>query len=239
MLLFVLCICWANILFAQTKAFSTEELEFHWSLAESFFLQKDYYRSISELNRLKFYYHQRSLALDKFLAKNYYLIRDYNKLIKLGNKQIAQNKNIEILGLTSLAYLQLNNLNNAQFYWKTAKIKDNFYTSKNIELLDPEKALLLSIVPGLGFAYSKNYILAFASFLLNTSLIYYTIEAWEAEQYAISYLTFFFEYQFYLGGMRGAKEQAEKYNQEILTKEKKIFIRLFEKKFGVNNESKF
>jgi hypothetical protein len=212
------------------------ELSSYWALANSYFEKKDYYRSVSELYRLKFYYDQDSYFLENLLAKNYYSMKDYPKLISLADKKTGDKKDSEALGLISLAYLQSGNIENAKSYWELAGIEEEFYKPEGQNLLNPEKAFWLSLFPGAGFAYTRNYGMAIASFLLNSVFFYGIIKTFEQEQYATSYLLFFFEYQFYLGGMRAAREQAKVYNQEISEKEQKLFIQLFEKKFGVTSE---
>lgn len=215
--------------YSLAKDSKNAQIQSHWRLANSFYQQNQYYRSISELYRLKFYYGQHNLDIDGLLAKNYYWVKDYSKLISLSNRVEKQ----EIIALSALALLQVGDLQNAKNYWETAKINEEFYTPP-MSLLNPQQAFWLSLFPGAGFFYTKNYSKAIGSFLLNSIFFYGIIRAFAQEQYATSYLLFFFEYQFYTGGMRAAKEQAEIYNQEVLQKERKIFIQLYEKKFGAH-----
>ena len=229
--------CLVNNIFSQTTINTDNfkyQLKLHWSFAKHFYEKKQYYRSITELYRLKFYYGQNnSLAINNLLAKNYYLSKDYQKLFSLANTNLLQTDR-ELFGLTSLAYLQLEDLQNAKNYWNIVDLQAEFYTPKEQKLLNSQKAFWLSVFPGAGFIYTKNYGKAFASLLLNSIFFYGIITSYEQEQFVTSYLLFFFEYQFYTGGMKAARETAEKHNQEILQKDKKFFIQLYEKKFGIH-----
>ena len=231
-LIFIFIIFFTTSLLAteqpQFRIFSGEEIFAHWKLANSFFAKKEYYRSITELYRLKFYYQQESVNVNNLLAKNYYLIKDYDKLFALADKQIVGGDK-EILELGALAYLQLGNVKNAETYWELSGQNQDFFFLDNQDLFNPQIAFWLSSFPGLGFVYTKDYNLALASFLLNFTFIYGIISALDKQEYTSAYLLFFFQYQFYLGGMRAAKEKALEKNQETIKKERKLFIDLFRK----------
>ena len=220
-----------KITFAQDS-----QIEEHYKLSLYFFENKDYYRSVSELYRLKFYYKIDEIRLDTLLAKNYYVQKEYTKLEKLSEKYLLKETNeanTTLFILTALSYLKNDSLIKAKKLWEKGEPEKNFWQSENLELLNPEKAFWLSLFPGLGFAYTNDYKSAVLAFLLNGSFIYLTVETFNKKQYATSFLLFFFEYQFYLGGMRAAAESAINYNEKIINEDKKLFIKIYETKFGI------
>ena len=56
------------------------------------------------------------------------------------------------------------------------------------------------------------------------------LDAWKNEQPDNFILFFFFEYNFYLGGMRGSREKAIEHNQDLIRKQKDAFILRYEEK---------
>lgn len=219
----------------QTRSFALEDANLNYELAVYFFESEEYYRSITEIYRLKYYYNQEDYRLDVLLAKNFYLNQNYFNLNKLGNSYLDKNNSSfsTIIALNSLYLLKNNLFLEAEKKWIASNLKESFWKKPEHDYLNPEKAFWLNLVPGLGFVYTKNYTTALVAFVLNSSFIYFLVDSYQQERYTSSFLFFFFEYQFYLGGMRAARQNAENYNNEFISKDRKLYIRIFEKKFGL------
>ena len=218
--------------FLSLSLAAEEELD----LAYEFYDNKDYYRSISEIYRLKFYHQIENTSIDSLLAKNCYLLEDFSCLENVGksylrktpSKKTAQDKT-NILSLVSLAYLRQNKTTEAEIYWQAAE-QEEIFQPETTDFLHPQKAFWLSLFPGAGFIYTQNYATAITAFLLNTTFAYLMLDAWKNEQPANFILFFFFEYNFYLGGMRGSREKAIEHNQDLIRKQKDAFILRYEEK---------
>ena len=206
-------------------------------LAYEFYDNKDYYRSISEIYRLKFYHQIENPTIDNLLVKNCYLLEDFSCLENVGksylkkkfSKKIMAEK-ISILSLVSLAYLHQDKIEKAKIYWVAANQEEKWNFVSEKDLLDYQKAFWLSLFPGAGFIYTENYGTAITAFLLNTTFAYLMLDAWKNEQPANFILFFFFEYNFYLGGMRGSREKAIEHNQDLIRKQKDALILRYEEK---------
>ncbi len=205
-------------------------------LAYSFYYEKYYYRSISEIYRLKFYHQIKNPAVDNLLAKNCYFLKDFFCLENLGQiylkkpsskKKMAEK--ISILSLVSLAYLRQDKSEKAKIYWAASQEEKWDFVSEK-DLLKTQKAFWLSLFPGAGFIYTGNYGTAITAFLLNAAFSYLMLNALENGQTASFTLFFFFEYNFYLGNMRGSREKAKKYNQNLIREQRDAFILRYEKK---------
>ena len=226
-------------------------------LAYEFYDNKDYYRSISEIYRLKFYHQIENTSIDSLLVKNCYFLEDFSCLENVGKsylkktaakktpakktaakktaakktaaKKTAQDKT-NILSLVSLAYLRQNKTTEAEIYWQAAE-QEEIFQPETTDFLHPQKAFWLSLFPGAGFVYTQNYGTAITAFLLNATFTYLMLDSWQNGQAVNFTLFFFFEYNFYLGGMRGSREKAIEYNQNLIREKRDAFIFRYEKRF--------
>ena len=59
-------------------------------LAYEFYDNKDYYRSISEIYRLKFYHQIENTSIDSLLVKNCYFLEDFSCLENVGKSYLKK-----------------------------------------------------------------------------------------------------------------------------------------------------
>ena len=190
-----------------------------------------------EIYRLKFYHQIENTSIDSLLVKNCYFLEDFSCLENVGksylkktpSKKTAQDKT-NILSLVSLAYLRQNKTTEAEIYWQAAE-QEEIFQPETTDFLHPQKAFWLSLFPGAGFVYTQNYGTAITAFLLNATFTYLMLDSWQNGQAVNFTLFFFFEYNFYLGGMRGSREKAIEYNQNLIREKRDAFIFRYEKRF--------
>jgi tetratricopeptide (TPR) repeat protein len=80
---------------------------------------------------------------------------------------------------------------------------------------DPTTAGALSVVPGLGHAYSERYKDGVVAFLLNGLFIWATYEAFHEDQEVLGAILGFVELGFYSGTIYSAVNSAHKYNRKL------------------------
>jgi tetratricopeptide (TPR) repeat protein len=121
----------------------------------------------------------------------------------------------------TLAWIEKNNFDSAQWYYQNSFLNPNlvaidsiFNVAKKARFYAPQKAKILSaILPGLGQVYVKNYKNAVNSFVINAGLLSLSV-------YATLNYTWFegcvlilpWWQKYYLGGLRRAALLAEKHN---------------------------
>ena len=86
------------------------------------------------------------------------------------------------------------------------------------------KAGLLSIIPGLGYAYTGHKQTAISAFIINGMLAYATYNSIKKENYGMGILTGVFNLSFYISNIYGASKAAKRYNE----KQKKNIINKLE-----------
>jgi TolA-binding protein len=80
---------------------------------------------------------------------------------------------------------------------------------------DPTTAGVLSVVPGLGHAYTERYKDGLVAFLLNGLFIWATIEAFQEDQDVLGAILGFVELGFYSGTIYSAVNSAHKHNRKL------------------------
>lgn len=99
--------------------------------------------------------------------------------------------------------------------------------AQNLELLSevelqkkksPRLARFISIVPGLGYAYTNQKQNALTAFIINTLLSYATYTSIKSKNYGVAGLMGTFAVSFYGGNILGAGNSAKKYNQKLKRK---------------------
>lgn len=78
----------------------------------------------------------------------------------------------------------------------------------------PGLAGVLSIIPGLGYAYSGHKGTAISAFLINGLLAYATYTSFKNENYGLGILTGVFNLSFYIGNIYGGVKSAKRYNEQ-------------------------
>lgn len=118
--------------------------------------------------------------------------------------------------LAKSSFQKMNNTSQSQEFLKIIELKDN------INYKNPNTALFLSILPGMGYYYTGNKQTALSSFLVNGLLAYATTSNIKNENVGMALLTGIFNISFYISNMQGAYKSAKKYNlkQENLLKQK-------------------
>ncbi|MBU2511848.1 hypothetical protein KJ966_10930 [bacterium] len=191
--------------------------------------EKDYYRSISEILKLKFENENYDRILDLYLLKNYYQLNNHYQLQLTAEKLLKERKSLqhrpyqnEIKRLLSISFLQSGKEDMGKATWDECCLGDGvnlFPMSVNIpDQIDPERARLFSsIIPGSGFLLSGSYSKAVVSFLLNSAFIYGCYQYASKDQPGIAGLLLFFEIGWYVGGRNASYEAAINYNRMLIT----------------------
>ncbi len=216
---------------------AANQRDFHYPV--KLYLQKDYYRSITETLRLKFKYPGESAKhqLDVFLLKSYYHLKDFTQVEKTAN-EIFQNPlylsnrsaNRETSVFLTLSLLEVGREKEAEEVWHQFAGESPTgplpWTSEITGRVDPEKAEFCSgIVPGLGLMLSGEYTKAAVSFLLNFVFIVGSYQYFMQKQFGISGLLLFFEIGWYSGGKKASREAAVEYNRRIARQYRKNWAR--------------
>lgn len=87
---------------------------------------------------------------------------------------------------------------------------------KSIKKKDKNSVLAgsLSIIPGLGYAYTGHTQTAITAFLLNSLIGYATYSNFKNHNYGMGILTGVFNLSFYFGNIYGASKSAKRYNEQ-------------------------
>ncbi|RYU90264.1 membrane protein insertion efficiency factor YidD [Mucilaginibacter terrigena] len=96
-------------------------------------------------------------------------------------------------------------------------------TESNLRLIEkaqllkyksPAKASLLSIIPGLGYAYTGHPQTAISSFILNGVFAYATYSSIQKKNYGLASLTGLFSLSFYIANIYGSGQSAKRHNDQ-------------------------
>jgi putative component of membrane protein insertase Oxa1/YidC/SpoIIIJ protein YidD len=96
--------------------------------------------------------------------------------------------------------------------------------AKFIHYKSPSKASLLSLIPGLGYAYTGHTQTAISSFLLNGVFAYATYNSLKNKNYGLASLTGLFSVSFYIANIYGSAQSAKRHNEQ---KRKAVINNLF------------
>ncbi len=197
---------------------------------------QDYYRSISEILKLKFEKEDYNQELDLYLLKNYYQLNNQYQLQRSAEKLLKEKHDLknwshdkETKQLLSLSFLKSGKEDLAKATWDKCCLDDGFAPfpmSANIPgQVDPDRAKLFStIVPGSGLLLSGSYSKAAVSFLLNSIFIYGCFHYASQDQPGIAGLLLFFEMGWYFGGRNAAHEAAVNYNETLILRHQQQWI---------------
>jgi hypothetical protein len=204
----------------------------------SLFNSGQYYRSISEIKRLEFYFPQKSQRhqLHLLLQKNYYKLGQHQKVQEVAKDIFLQNREqpltkekITAAKILTFSLLKSGAEDKAQLVWEervSLKKDDNFPLSSNLEnRLNPDLAKTYSyVLPGAGLLYAGSYGKATVSFLLNSLFLIGINQNIHSGHLGIATLLFFFEWGWYFGGARAAEEEVDNYNQKLSESKRQQWI---------------
>ncbi len=219
----------------SVKAGSTSN---QFNYPEKLFNSRQFYRSISEIRKLEFYFPQESerYKLHLLLLKNYYHLSDFNKVDQTAREIFSHNPEQPYTSLKqdsakilTFSLLKRGEEVRARQVWEqlvTKKEDLDFPMSHKIgDQVDPEKAKLYSyILPGSGLIMTDSYGKASVSFLLNALFLVGINNSLEKEQTGIASLLIFFEWSWYFGGARAAEEAAINHNQNRIQEARNEWI---------------
>jgi putative component of membrane protein insertase Oxa1/YidC/SpoIIIJ protein YidD len=162
------------------------------------------------------------------IARSYMALGNYAKAHSFVNS-IPKDLTIES-SLRDEARIILSTLYAKQFDWSLASqvLKDVQSTSiyaknaeDNLSLINqqlqfqykkPWKAGVLSVIPGLGYMYSNNYMSGFSALAINSLLGYATYSCFKSGNDGLGILTGIISMGFYFGNIKGAKEGVNRFN---------------------------
>lgn len=138
---------------------------------------------------------------------------------------ILQINKLKILDLVALNFINLDDYENAKLtleLLKSNELNKNLAESKiqliekSIKKKDKNSVLAgsLSIIPGLGYAYTGHTQTAITAFLLNSLIGYATYSNFKNHNYGMGILTGVFNLSFYFGNIYGASKSAKRYNEQ-------------------------
>ncbi|MDR1631945.1 MAG: membrane protein insertion efficiency factor YidD [Dysgonamonadaceae bacterium] len=165
------------------------------------------------------------------IAKIYYNIDNYEQSLTILNKKPfrnEENKQRSIV-LQGIIATQNSDYGKAKLLFTEASSygMSSLISGKNQRIIEeishqkpkkPVVAKLLSIVPGGGYIYTKNYKNAITALLINAALGYATYSCIDRENYGMAVLTGIFSLSFYTGNIMGAGNSAVRYNQHIVNR---------------------
>lgn len=137
----------------------------------------------------------------------------------------------KLLLLNGLLYAKKYDWQNAKLQYKSLGDFESFKQVSDINLKLSEKANelkyksstvagILSIIPGVGYAYTGHKQTALTALLVNGLLTYATYSNIKNENYGMGILTGVFNLSFYIGNIYGSTKSAHRYNE----KQKKSII---------------
>lgn len=141
----------------------------------------------------------------------------------------------KILMLNGLIYANKYDWQNSMNAYQLLSEFDSYKQVSNINFHIAEKgtqiknksatlAGALSIIPGLGYAYTGHKQTALTAFLVNGLISYATYNNFKNQNYGMGALTGVFNLSFYIGNIYGASKSAKRYNH----KQKKSIINKLE-----------
>lgn len=131
----------------------------------------------------------------------------------------------KIILLNGLLYANKYDWQNSMQSYKSLSEFDSYEQVSTINFQLSEKAIriknkspsfagALSIIPGLGYAYTGHKQTAISALLVNGLLAYATYTNFKNENYGMGILTGVFNLSFYIGNIYGATKSAKRYNEQ-------------------------
>jgi len=131
----------------------------------------------------------------------------------------------KIILLNGLLYANKYDWQNSMLSYKSLSVFDSYKQISNTNFQLSEKAIrlenkspplagALSIIPGLGYAYTGHKQTAISALLVNGLLAYATYTNFKNENYGMGILTGVFNLSFYIGNIYGATKSAKRFNEQ-------------------------
>lgn len=131
----------------------------------------------------------------------------------------------KIILLNGLLYASKYDWQNSMQSYKSLSLFDSYEQLSAANFMLSEKAILLknkspslagalSIMPGLGYAYTGHKQTAISALLVNGLLAYATYTNLKNENYGMAILTGVFNLSFYIGNIYGASKSANRFNEQ-------------------------
>lgn len=217
-----------------------EKIQFYTcSLSPQLFINKLIcYQGLGQTENAIFDYEVRFPATVKTAPRVKFEMSDI--LLSVGNIDMAQTLIEEISDTISSVLLQKHawqgvlsayreKWDEADKYFRllTTQAPDSLRDRENLRMIEEaltfkkKKAWLatsLSIVPGLGYIYTKRPKSALTAFVMNSLLGYAVYTSIKRENYGVAALLGIFNLSFYIGNISGSKRSASQYNQRKLQK---------------------
>ncbi|MCP4296304.1 MAG: hypothetical protein GY786_11905 [Proteobacteria bacterium] len=227
-----------GIFFIYTISVKADLTSNQFNYPKKLFISGHYYRSISEIRKLEFYFPQESerYQLHLLLLKNYYHLSDVKKvdqtareIFSLNPEQPHTSLKKDSAKILTFSLLKRGEEVKARQVWEQLVMKKEDLSfpmsGQREDQADPEKAKLYSyILPGSGLIMTGSYGKASVSFLLNALFLAGISNSLENKQTGIASLLFFFEWSWYFGGARAAEEAAINYNQNRIQEARNEWI---------------
>ena len=193
------------------------------------FREGDYYRALSEFDRL-LAFNPKNSDLSVMAAGAAYLTNNPNYLEGLSRaKNISSSTKTVVNKLISVHYLKVGGFDLAKKHWVLTGEQQESFFAPAPPIYDPDSAAWRStVIPGWGLFHTGEYAKGVGSFLLNAIFIGLTIDSYQRDNHGASLLFAFFEWQWYKGGISAARESAEKANRTSLNNQQKDWIRTIE-----------
>ena len=227
----VFSIAFLLVVFVQTVVFSAEtdpSLEtIRYPI--QLYLQKDYYRTISEILKLEFTYpdQEQIKNLRPYLVKSYFHMNEFEKVLLLTEETLREKElyrdsiSTEIASLATIVLLKQGKDYEAKKLWEreiSGEPDLSFPLNTQVpDQINPDRARLYSsLLPGSGLLFSKEYGRATVSFFLNGLFIAGCYHYARKKQWGVAGLLFFFEIGWYKGGINAAEEGAINFNNRLI-----------------------
>ncbi len=131
----------------------------------------------------------------------------------------------KIILLNGLIYANKYDWQNSMYSYQSLSEYDSYRQISNVNFQLAEKAIrlknkspslagTLSIIPGLGYAYTGHKQTAITAFLVNGLIAYATYTNLKNENYGMGILTGVFNLSFYFGNIYGASKSAKRFNEQ-------------------------
>ncbi len=158
-----------------------------------------------------------------------YKLQNFDKALQLNSVALKKCNDKfckpKIILLTGLLYANKYDWQNSMDSYQSLSKFDSYQqiSNANFQILEkairiknksPSLAGTLSIIPGLGYAYTGHKQTAITAFLVNGLIAYATYTNFKNENYGMGILTGVFNLSFYFGNVYGAAKSAKRYNEQ-------------------------
>ena len=158
-----------------------------------------------------------------------YKLQNFDQALQLNSVALEKCNdtfcNPKIILLNGLIYANKFDWQNSMLSYKSLAVYDSYQQISNTNFQIAEKAIrvknkspvvagILSIIPGLGYAYTGHKQTAITALLVNGLIAYATYTNFKNENYGMGILTGVFNLSFYVGNIYGSSKSAKRFNEE-------------------------